>query len=326
MAQKSLKVCLTGAAGQIGYAFIPLLLSGQVFGTETLIELRLLDIPQCEEVLKGVILEIEDCAYPLLSSVTSGSCAKDLFKDIDVGVFVGGFPRKDGMERKDLLAINGKIFKEQGEALNESASPNCKCIVVANPANTNCMTLQHFAPKLPKENFTALTRLDHNRAKAQLAAKLGVSTTAVKNVIIWGNHSSTQYPDVNHGTINGAPIREAINDEAYLNGDFIARVQKRGAEVLKARKLSSVFSAANAVKDHLKDWYFGNELEYVSMGLISDGNHYGVPAGINFSFPIKCLGNFQYQIVDGLCIDAFSQEKLDITTKELLEEKADAPV
>lgn len=320
----ALTVCVTGAAGQIGYAFVPLLLSGQCFGPETRINLRLLDIPQMEEVLKGVVLEIEDGAYPLLSSVQSGSDPKILFKDIDVGVFIGGFPRKQGMERKELLTLNGKIFKSQGEALNEVAKPDCHVIVVANPANTNCLLLQSNCPKIPKENFSCLTRLDHNRSLSQLALRAGVHVSAVKNTIIWGNHSSTQYPDVNHGTINGKPIREVINDEAYLNKEFIERVQKRGAEIIAARKGSSVFSAANAVKDHLRDWFLGGiPGEWVSMGLISRGD-YEVPKDICFSYPVHCKGKWCYEIVQGLKLDAFSLEKIKITTQELEDEKKDA--
>lgn len=321
--RKVLNVCVTGAAGQIGYAFIPLLLTGQVFGPNTLINLRLLDIPQAEEILKGVALEIEDGAYSLLNGVTVGSDPKSLFKDIDVGVFIGGFPRKPGMERKDLLQTNGKIFSTQGAALNEVANPNVKCVVVANPANTNCLILQSNSSKINPKNFTCLTRLDHNRALAQLAMRAGAHIGDVRNIIIWGNHSTTQYPDVNHGTILGKKIREIIKDQDYLNKDFISRVQKRGGEVLQARKNSSVFSAANAVKDHLHDWYFGTRPgEFVSMGVISNGE-YGVPKGLCFSYPVTCK-NFDWEIVSGLQIDQFSQEKLNITIDELLQEKADA--
>lgn len=226
--QKVVKVCITGAAGQIGYAFIPLLLTGQVFGPDVRIDLRLLDILPAEGILKGVAMEIMDGAYPLLERVTSGSDPKVLFKDIDVGVFIGGFPRKPGMERKDLLQTNGKIFKAQGEALNEVASNDVKCVVVANPANTNCLLLSNYAPNIDKRNFSALTRLDHNRALAQIAEKAGVHNTQVKNVIIWGNHSTTQYPDVNHGVVDGKNIRELIHDNEYLNKAFVEKVQKRG--------------------------------------------------------------------------------------------------
>jgi malate dehydrogenase len=281
-----------------------------------------LDIPQAEKTLKGVVLEIDDGAYPLLNSVQTGSDPKVLFKDLDVGVFIGGFPRKQGMERKELLTINGKIFKGQGEALNEVAKPTCRVLVVANPANTNCTILQNYCPNIPKENFTALTRLDHNRAISQIANKCNVHSSAVKGLCIWGNHSSTQYPDVNHGTVNGKPVREVVNDDAYLNGDFISRVQKRGAEVIDVRGGSSVFSAANGAKDHLRDWFLG--CDWTSMAVMTDGKSYNVPAGLCYSFPVKCLGNWKYEIVQGLKIDEFSQQKMDATTKELQEEKADA--
>lgn len=320
---KTYKVCITGAAGQIGYAFIPLLLTGQVFGPNVRIDLRLLDIPQMEEVLKGVVMEIEDGAYPLLEKVTSGSDPKVLFKEIDVGVFFGGFPRKPGMERKDLLKINGKIFKEQGEALSSVANPNVKCVVIANPANTNCLLLSSYASSINKKNFTCLTRLDHNRALTQIGNKAGVHANDVSNVIIWGNHSTTQYPDVNHGTINGKNIREVIKDDEYLNGAFIEKVQKRGGEVLAARKSSSVFSAANATKDHLRDWHAGTKQgEWVSMGVIGNGE-YGLPAGLCFSYPVTTR-DFDYQVVQGLKVDAFSQKKLDATREELVQEKNDA--
>lgn len=321
--QKTLKVCITGGAGQIGYAFIPLLLTGQVFGPDVKIDLRLLDIPPMEQVLKGVIMEIEDGAYPLLEHVSSGSDPKEMFKDIDVGVFFGGFPRKPGMERKDLLKINGKIFKEQGEALAAVANPNVKCVVIANPANTNCLLLSTYAEKLNKKNFSCLTRLDHNRALTQIAQKAGCHSSEVSNVIIWGNHSTTQYPDVNHGLALGRKIREVIKDHDYLNTAFIEKVQKRGGEVLAARKSSSVFSAANATKDHLRDWYFGTAPgRFVSMGVISNGE-YGVPKGLCYSYPVMTK-NFDYQVVEGLKVDEFSQKKMDLSTEELKQEKSDA--
>lgn len=228
------------------------------------------------------------------------------------------------MERKELLSLNGKIFKAQGEALNEVAKPDCHVIVVANPANTNCLLLQSNCPKIPKENFSCLTRLDHNRSLAQLALRAKTGVSDVKNTIIWGNHSSTQYPDVNHGSIHGKPIREVINDDAYLNKDFIERVQKRGAEIIAARNGSSVFSAANAVKDHLRDWYLGGKPnEFVSMGIISRGD-YNIPKDICFSYPIVCKGNWNYEVVQGLKLDEFSLEKIKITTQELEDEKKEA--
>ncbi len=320
---KTMRVCVTGAAGQIGYAFIPLLLTGQVFGPNIQIDLRLLDIPPMEEVLKGVVMEIEDCAYPLLERVVCGSDAKDMFHNIDVGVFFGGFPRKPGMERKDLLKTNGKIFKAQGEALSSVANPNVKCVVIANPANTNCLLLSTYATGIDKKNFTCLTRLDHNRALTQIANKMGCHTYDVHGVAIWGNHSTTQYPDVSHATILGRKIRELLKDDEYWNKTFIEKVQKRGGEVLAARKSSSVFSAANATKDHLRDWYHGTKHgEWVSMGVISNGE-YGVPKGLCYSYPVATK-DFDYHVVDLLKIDEFSHQKMQVSTEELVQEKNDA--
>jgi len=323
-AKEALRICVTGAAGQIAYSFLPMLCSGQVFGSRKII-LRLLDIQPMEDALKGIVLELEDCAFENVLSYETGSDPKLMFKDIDVGIFIGGFPRKPGMERKDLLQINGKIFKEQGVALQEVASPNCKILVVANPANTNCLILLTNAPKIPKENFTCLTRLDHNRGLAQLAIKAGVQVSQVKNIAIWGNHSTTQYPDVNNGTIDGKPIRDVIKDEKYLNEDFIARVQKRGGEVLEKRKMSSVFSAANAVKDHLKTWFQGTATgEWVSMGVYSSGQYENIPAEIVYSMPVRTKEGATYEIVKDLKIDDFSRGKMKTTAEELLQEKAEA--
>ncbi len=317
-------VCITGAAGQIGYSLIPLVASGDVFGADQPIDLRLLDIPPMMESLRGTAMEMQDCAYPALASVKYGADPREMFKDMDVGIFVGGFPRKEGMERKDLIAKNCGIFKEQGAALNEVAKPDSKVLVVANPANTNCLALSHYAPRIPKENFTCLTRLDHNRALAQLAEKAKVPVPKVKNVIIWGNHSSTQYPDVSFATIDGQPLRGIITDEPYLKGEFITTVQKRGAAIISARKASSAVSAARAIRDHLRTWYFGTpEGEWVSMGVLTQGNKYGLDENLCFSLPCKCK-NFKYEVVNGLKWDEFSKEKIAITQKELLEERKDA--
>jgi len=323
---KTLRVCVTGAAGQIAYSFIPMLAAGQVFGENVSIELRLLDIPQAEQTLKAVVMEIEDDAYPLVTSIESGTDPKVIFKDADVVVFIGGFPRKDGMERKELLSINGKIFKEQGEALNEVAKKTVKCLVVANPANTNCLILQHHAKTIPKTNFSCLTRLDHNRAIFQLASKSGAKVTEVQNVIIWGNHSATQYPDVTHATIKGKPAKEVIKDDEWVNNTLITTVQKRGAEIIKMRKTSSAFSAAQASRDHLRDWYLGTpEGHYVSMGVVTDGKHYDIPEGLVYSFPVKTK-NFEYEIISGLKIDDFSKGKMKTTLEELQGEKTDAGI
>lgn len=324
MEKKPLVVCITGAAGQIGYSLLPLVASGEMFGKDQPIELRMLDITPCLESLKGSAMELQDCAYPVLTAVKYGADPKEMFKDMDVGLFVGGFPRKEGMERKDLIAKNCGIFKEQGKALEAVGKSSAKILVVANPANTNCLTLSANAPKIPKKNFSCLTRLDHNRALAQLADKAKTTVEKVKNVIIWGNHSSTQYPDVTHGTIAGKPIKEVIPDEKYLHGDFLTTVQKRGGAIIAARKASSALSAANAIKDHMRSWYFGTpEGEWVSMGVIAPDNKYGVDPNLCFSFPVKCKG-LEYEIVDGLAWDAFSKEKIAATQKELQEERAEA--
>ncbi len=314
-------VCITGAAGQIGYILSQLVASGQVFG-EAPIHLRLLDIKACLRQLEGVQMELEDCAFPLLQSIMIGCSANDLFLGIDVGIFVGGFPRKAGMERKELIAINSAIYKAQGDALNKYAKKTCKILVVANPANTNCSILSHYAPTIPKSNFTCLTRLDHNRALSLLAKKAHCNVESVRNVVIWGNHSSTQYPDA-----SSAQIKETnaniILDSAYLRSSFISEIQQRGAAILNARKASSAISAANAIKDHMRDWYFGTRPgEFVSMGVISN-NEYGVSNEICFSFPCVCR-DFEYQIVEGRAIDAFSKKMLIQTENELIEEKKEA--
>jgi malate dehydrogenase len=300
-----------------------MLCNGSVFGPNVKIQLRLLDIPNAIKVLEGVFLELQDCAYPLVEDIKFGDNPREMFAGCDLVVFVGGFPRKQGMERKDLLKMNGSIFNDQGAALNEVAKKTVKCLVVANPANTNCLILQKHAPTIPKENFSCLTRLDQNRAVAQIAVKSNVHVTDVNNVIIWGNHSATQYPDVNNATVQGKPVRSVVGDDAYLNIDFISRVQKRGAEIINARGGSSVFSAANAIKDHLRDWYHGTKPgTYVSMGVVSDGS-YNVPEGLVFSFPVK-TENFTYTIVKDLPLDPFSLEKIRLTTQELVEERNEA--
>jgi NAD-dependent malate dehydrogenase len=317
---KTLRVCVTGAAGQIGYSLVPMICNGSVFGPDVKIQLRLLDIPNAIKVLEGVVLELQDCAYPLVEDIQFGDNPHEMFLGCDLVVFVGGFPRKQGMERKELLKINGSIFNAQGKALNEVAKKTVRCLVVANPANTNCLILQRHAPTIPKENFSCLTRLDQNRAIAQIALKTKVPVTDVNNVIIWGNHSATQYPDVNNATVQGKPVRSVVNDDAYLNIDFISKVQKRGAEIINVRGASSVFSAANAVRDHLRDWYHGTKPgTYVSMGVISDGS-YGVPEGLVFSYPVT-TENFTYKIVKDLPLDPFSTEKIRLTTQELVEER-----
>jgi malate dehydrogenase len=319
----ALTVCVTGAAGQIGYSILPMICSGQMLGYDQRIDLALLDIPQCEDALRGVVMEISDSAFPLLNSLKYGSDPREILKDLDIIIFLGGFPRKAGMERKELLQRNMNIFKEQGTALNEVGKPTTLCLVVANPANTNCLVLAHHAPNIPRKNFTAMTRLDHNRSSFQIANKVNALTTDVKNIAIWGNHSSTQYPDVNHGTVHGNPIRPAVNDDEWLNGPFITCVQKRGAAIIEARKLSSAMSAAKAAVDHVRDWVLGSkEGEWVSMGVISDGS-YGIDEGLCYSFPCRTSGR-EWHIVQGLEIDEFSRGKMEITKRELIEERDEA--
>jgi len=319
-----LHVCITGAAGQIAYSLLYSVAKGDVFGKDKPIRLYLLDIPPMMNALNGVVMEMQDCALPLLHGIVATADPAEAFNNIDVAILVGAMPRKEGMERKDLLKANAKIFVEQGQVLDKVAKKTVKVLVVGNPANTNCYITHKMAPSIPAKNFSCLTRLDQNRATSQVAARLGKRIDEVKNIIIWGNHSSTQYPDVNHGVVleGGAqvPIRDAVKDDDYLNGDFITTVQKRGAAIISARKLSSAMSAAKAICDHMRDWWFGtSENEWVSMGVVSDGS-YGIPEGIVYSFPVK-INNGEWTIVQGLTISDFSREKMDATAKELLQEK-----
>jgi len=319
-----LRVCVTGAAGQIAYSLLYSIGKGDVFGPEQPVTLLLLDIPPMMPVVDGVVMELQDCSLPLLHEVVGTSDVGVAFSHIDVAILVGAMPRKEGMERKDLLKANAKIFEVQGKALNEHAKKTVKVLVVGNPANTNCLIAQKCAPTIPKENFTCMTRLDQNRAISQVAMRLGVKTDAVKRVIIWGNHSSTQYPDLNFATVqlNGQdiPVPEAIKDENWIQGEFLKTVQTRGAAIIKARKLSSAMSAAKAICDHMKNWWLGTpEGEFVSMGVISDGA-YGIPSGITYSYPLT-IKNGVWKIVEGLQINNFSREKMDLSAKELTEER-----
>lgn len=324
-----LKVCLTGAAGQIAYSLVYSIAKGSVFGKDQPIILTLLDIQPMLGALDGVVMELQDCAFSLLKETIPTADEKVAFADIDVAILVGAFPRKQGMERKDLLKANAKIFESQGKSLNQYAKKSVKVLVVGNPANTNCCIAKHFAPTIPAKNFSCLTRLDQNRASAQIAARLGVTPLNVRNITIWGNHSSTQYPDVRHATVsldgvNYKPVMEAVKDDHWLNGDFITTVQKRGAAVIAARKLSSAMSAANAVCDHMRNWWFGTtEGQWVSMGVVSDGSSYGIPEGIVYSMPVT-IKDREWHLVSGLTIDNFSREKMDLTAQELLEEKESA--
>jgi len=277
-----------------------------------------------QEALSGVVMELEDGAFPLLAGIVPTTDVKTAFTGVKYALLPGAFPRKEGMERKDLLKANAKIFKEQGKALNDFADRDVKVLVIGNPTNTNAWIAQQSAPNLPKENFSALTRLDHNRAKSQIALRLKISVADVHNVVIWGNHSSTQYPDVNHGHVHlsgkEVSVREAVKDDAWLNSEFITTVQQRGAAVIKARKFSSAASAATAIVNHMRDWLFGTHHgEYASMAVVSDGS-YDVPAGLIYSFPVTCHSG-HWKIVQGLKIDEFSRKKMDETARELIEEK-----
>jgi len=317
-----IKVLVTGAAGQIAYSLLFSLAKGDVFGKDANLHLVLLDIPMMANALEGVCMELQDCALPNLKKITPTVDVEKAFTGIDYAILVGAMPRREGMLRKDLLKANVKIFKEQGKALDSFAKKSVKVLVVGNPANTNCLVASTCAPSIPKANFSCLTRLDQNRAQAQIANRLGVSNSAVKNVTIWGNHSSTQYPDVNHAEVNGKSVVEAVGNENWINGDFISTVQKRGAAVIAARKLSSAMSAAKAIGDHIRDWHFGTaQGAWTSMGVYSTGKHYGIPEGLIYSAPVKISTDGEYTIVEGLSISTASRERMDATASELVEEK-----
>lgn len=322
-----IRVVVTGAAGQIAYSLLYMVAKGDVFGADQPLILHLLDIPPMMGVLEGVVMELADCALPLLRQVVPTADPAVAFKDVSAAFLVGSMPRKEGMERKELLSANVKIFKVQGEALDKHAKKDVKVLVVGNPANTNAFVCAHYAPSIPRENFTAMTRLDQNRARAHIAGKVNVPVEDVKNVIIWGNHSATQFPDVKHATAKiglvEKSVYDAINNQSYLENDFVSIIQKRGAAVIAARKMSSAMSAAKAASDHMKDWWNGTASgNFVSMGVVSDGS-YGVPKDIVFSFPVE-IKNKEWSIVQGLDVSAFARSKLDVTAQELLEEKEEA--
>ncbi|XP_016964567.1 malate dehydrogenase, cytoplasmic [Drosophila biarmipes] len=322
-----IRVVVTGAAGQIAYSLLYMIARGEVFGKDQPIVLHLLDIPPMVGVLEGVVMELADCALPLLVEVVPTTDPAVGFKDVSAAFLVGAMPRKEGMERKDLLSANVKIFRTQGQALDKFAKKDVKVLVVGNPANTNALVCSSYAPSIPRENFSAMTRLDQNRATSQIAAKVGVPISAVSNIIIWGNHSSTQYPDAGQGkvTVNGVSksVVEAVNDTAYLQGSFVETVQKRGAAVIAARKMSSAMSAAKAACDHMHDWWNGTAPgQFVSMGVFSDGS-YDSPKDVIFSFPVE-IKNKQWKIVSGLTLSDFAKNKLNVTGKELQEEKDEA--
>jgi malate dehydrogenase len=311
------KIAVTGAAGQIGYSLLFRLAAGNLLGPDTPVELRLLEIAPALKTLEGVVMELDDCAFPTLANVEIGDDPTKVFEGVNLALLVGARPRTKGMERGDLLEANGGIFKPQGEAINAGAADDVKVLVVGNPANTNALIAQQHAPDVPRERFTAMTRLDHNRALSQLAKKLGVAVTDIQNMTIWGNHSATQYPDLFHAKVGDKTAAEAVNDQAWLENDFIPTVAKRGAAIIEARGASSAASAANAAIDHIYDWVNGTE--WTSMAIPSDGS-YGVPEGIISSFPVKCSGG-SYEIIQGLEIDEFSRGRIDASVAELVEER-----
>ena len=317
MSKKPVRVAVTGAAGQIGYALLFRIASGEMLGKDQPVILQLLEIPdeKAQKALKGVIMELEDCAFPLLEGVEAYSDPMQAFKDVDYALLVGARPRGPGMERADLLAANAQIFTAQGKALNAVASRNVKVLVVGNPANTNAYIAMKSAPDLPAKNFTAMLRLDHNRAASQLAAKTGVKVGDIEKLTVWGNHSPTMYADYRFATINGESVAKMINDQEWNANTFLPTVGKRGAAIIEARGLSSAASAANAAIDHMRDWALGSNGHWVTMGVPSNGE-YGIPKDVVFGFPVT-TENGEYKIVEGLDIDAFSQERINKTLAEL---------
>jgi len=320
--KKPVRVAVTGAAGQIGYALLFRIASGEMLGKDQPVILQLLEVPVegPQKALKGVMMELEDCAFPLLVGMEAHGDPMTAFKDADYALLVGSMPRKAGMERAELLAINGQIFTAQGKALNAVASRNVKVLVVGNPANTNAYIAMKSAPDLPAKNFTAMLRLDHNRAASQIAAKTGKPVAAIEKLAVWGNHSPTMYADYRFATINGESVKTLINDQVWNKDVFLPTVGKRGAAIIEARGLSSAASAANAAIDHMRDWALGTNGKWVTMGIPSNGE-YGIPKEVMFGYPVTCE-NGEYKIVEGLDIDAFSQECINKTLKELTDEQA----
>jgi len=321
MSKPAKRVAVTGAAGQIGYALLFRIASGEMLGKDQPVILQLLEIPdeKAQKALKGVMMELEDCAFPLLAGMSAHSDPREAFKDADVALLVGARPRGPGMERKDLLKVNAQIFTAQGKALNDVASRDVKVLVVGNPANTNAYIAMKSAPDLPAKNFTAMLRLDHNRALSQLSTKAGVAVADIEKLVVWGNHSPTMYPDIRFGSVNGKALKDLVNDDAWNKDTFIPTVGKRGAAIIEARGLSSAASAANAAIDHVRDWVLGSNGKWVTMGIPSDGS-YGIPEGIIYGFPVTTQ-NGEYTMVKDLEIDAFSRERMDFTLNELLEER-----
>jgi malate dehydrogenase len=322
MSQKSpMRVSVTGAAGQIGYSLLFRIASGEMLGKDQPVILQLLEIPdeKAQKALKGVMMELEDCAFPLLAGMSAHADPATAFKDIDIALLVGARPRGPGMERKDLLSANAQIFTAQGKALNASASRGVKVLVVGNPANTNAYIAMKSAPDLPRKNFTAMLRLDHNRAASQIAAKTGKPVSQIEKLCVWGNHSPTMYADYRFATIVGQSVKTMINDEEWNRTTFLPTVGKRGAAIIEARGLSSAASAANAAIDHMRDWVLGTAGRWVTMGIASNGD-YEIPKDVMYGFPVTC-SNGEYSVVQGLEIDSFSRERMTHTLNELLEEQ-----
>jgi malate dehydrogenase len=322
MSKAPVRVAVTGAAGQIGYSLLFRIASGQMLGGDQPVVLQLLEIPddKAQKALRGVMMELDDCAFPLLHGMAPTADPMVAFKDADVALLVGAKPRGPGMERKDLLEANGKIFAPQGQALDRVAKREVKVLVVGNPANTNCLIAMKNAPGLKPAQFTAMMRLDHNRAVSQVAHKIGEPISAVRKITVWGNHSATQYPDVFQAECDGRKVWPMINDQAWLESSFIPTVQKRGAAIIEARGLSSAASAANAAIDHVRDWVLGSrDGDWVTMGVPSDGS-YGIPEGVLYGYPVTCKGG-KYELVKGIEVSEFSRKRMDATLKELHEER-----
>ncbi|TCP04231.1 malate dehydrogenase [Uruburuella suis] len=314
------RVAVTGAAGQIGYALLFRIASGEMLGKDQPVILQLLDLPHAQTAVKGVMMELQDCAFPLLAGMFTTDNPEEAFKDAQVAILVGSRPRSKGMERADLLQANAEIFTVQGAALNKVADRNVKVLVVGNPANTNAYIAMKSAPDLPAKNFTAMLRLDHNRALSQVAEKTGTAVSDIEKLCVWGNHSPTMYADYRFATVNGQKVKDLINDQDWNANVFLPTVGKRGAAIIEARGLSSAASAANAAIDHIHDWWLGTDGKWVTMGIPSDGA-YGIPEETMFGFPVTCE-NGEYKLVEGLEIDDFSRERINITLQELEEEKA----
>jgi malate dehydrogenase len=322
MSKKPIRVAVTGAAGQIGYSLLFRIASGEMLGKDQPVILQMLEIPdeKAQNALKGVMMELDDCAFPLLSGMIAASDPMVAFRDAEIALLVGARPRGPGMERKDLLEANGKIFSPQGKALDAVASRKVKVLVVGNPANTNCLIAMKNAPSLKATQFTAMMRLDHNRAVSQIAQKIGKPLASIRKVTIWGNHSATQYPDVFQAECGGKKVWPMINDTNWLEGEFIPKVQKRGAAIIQARGLSSAASAASAAMDHIRNWVQGTRAgDWVSMGVPSDGS-YGIPEGVIYGYPVTCQGG-KYKIVKGIPVSDFSRARMEATAAELHEER-----